>query len=68
MKRKVCVVTGTRADYGLLRWLMAGASVDGCTLYAFGGSLPGGVAAPDVDQYNPVTNLWSARAPMPEGL
>ena len=21
-------------------WLMAGASVDGCTLYAFGGSLP----------------------------
>lgn len=22
MKRKVCVVTGTRADYGLLRWLM----------------------------------------------
>ncbi len=24
MKRKVCVVTGTRADYGLLRWLMAG--------------------------------------------
>ena len=49
-------------------WLMAGASVDGCTLYAFGGSLPGGVAAPNVDQYNPVTNLWTARAPMPEGL
>jgi hypothetical protein len=22
MKRKVCVVTGTRADYGLLRWVM----------------------------------------------
>ena len=49
-------------------WLMGGASVDGCTLYAFGGSLPGGVAAPNVDQYNPVTNIWTARAPMPEGL
>lgn len=24
MTRKVCVVTGTRADYGCLRWLMAG--------------------------------------------
>ncbi|EMY76312.1 UDP-N-acetyl-D-glucosamine 2-epimerase, UDP-hydrolysing [Leptospira weilii serovar Ranarum str. ICFT] len=24
MKRKICVVTGTRADYGLLRWLMRG--------------------------------------------
>lgn len=23
MKRKVCVVTGTRAEYGLLRWLMS---------------------------------------------
>ena len=22
MKRKICVVTGTRAEYGLLRWLM----------------------------------------------
>ena len=22
MKRKICVVTGSRADYGLLRWLM----------------------------------------------
>lgn len=49
-------------------WLMAGASVDGCTLYAFGGSLPGGVATPNVDHYNPVTNIWTARAPMPEGL
>lgn len=24
MKRKVCVITGTRADYGLLRWVMQG--------------------------------------------
>lgn len=24
MKRKVCVVTGTRAEYGLLRWVMEG--------------------------------------------
>lgn len=24
MKRKICVVTGTRADYGLLRWVMEG--------------------------------------------
>ena len=23
-KRKICVVTGTRAEYGLLRWLMDG--------------------------------------------
>ena len=22
MKRKICVVTGTRAEYGLLYWLM----------------------------------------------
>ena len=22
MKRKVCVITGSRAEYGLLRWLM----------------------------------------------
>ena len=24
MKRKICVITGTRAEYGLLRWVMAG--------------------------------------------
>ncbi|WP_016754107.1 UDP-N-acetylglucosamine 2-epimerase [Leptospira santarosai] len=24
MKRKICVVTGTRAEYGLLRWIMEG--------------------------------------------
>ena len=24
MTRKICVVTGTRADYGLLRWVMQG--------------------------------------------
>ena len=24
MKRKICVVTGTRAEYGLLRWVMGG--------------------------------------------
>ena len=23
-KRKICVVTGTRAEYGLLRWVMEG--------------------------------------------
>ena len=28
MKRKVCVVTGTRADYGLLFWLMKGIASD----------------------------------------
>jgi len=26
--RKICVVTGTRAEYGLLRWVMAGISAD----------------------------------------
>ena len=24
MNRKICVVTGTRAEYGLLRWVMEG--------------------------------------------
>ena len=24
MSRKICVVTGTRAEYGLLRWVMEG--------------------------------------------
>ncbi len=24
MRRKICVVTGTRAEYGLLRWVMQG--------------------------------------------
>lgn len=24
MKRKICIITGTRADYGLLRWVMQG--------------------------------------------
>jgi GDP/UDP-N,N'-diacetylbacillosamine 2-epimerase (hydrolysing) len=28
MKRKICVVTGTRADYGLLRWFMQGVKDD----------------------------------------
>ncbi|ASG68530.1 UDP-N-acetyl glucosamine 2-epimerase [Francisella halioticida] len=28
MKRKVCVVTGTRAEYGLLYWLMKGIEAD----------------------------------------
>lgn len=28
MKRKVCVVTGTRAEYGLLRWVMQGIKDD----------------------------------------
>lgn len=28
MKRKICVVTGTRAEYGLLRWLMQGIKDD----------------------------------------
>ncbi len=28
MTRKVCVITGTRADYGLLRWIMQGISDD----------------------------------------
>ena len=28
MKRKICVVTGTRADYGLLYWLMKEINLD----------------------------------------
>jgi GDP/UDP-N,N'-diacetylbacillosamine 2-epimerase (hydrolysing) len=28
MTRKICVVTGTRSDYGLLRWVMQGIKVD----------------------------------------
>lgn len=28
MKRKICVVTGTRAEYGLLRWLMRDIAAD----------------------------------------
>ncbi len=49
-------------------WLMGGASVDSCTFYAIGGNLPGGVAVPNVDLYNPATDVWTARAPMPMGL
>lgn len=33
MKRKICVITGTRAEYGLLRWVMQGIQDDsGLTL------------------------------------
>ena len=28
MNRKICVITGTRADYGLLRWVMQGIKAD----------------------------------------
>ena len=28
MTRKVCIITGTRADYGLLRWVMQGIKDD----------------------------------------
>ena len=28
MNRKICVITGTRADYGLLRWVMQGINDD----------------------------------------
>jgi UDP-N-acetylglucosamine 2-epimerase len=28
MKRKICVITGTRAEYGLLRWVMQNISED----------------------------------------
>lgn len=28
MKRKICIVTGSRADYGLLRWIMQGIDED----------------------------------------
>ena len=24
MSRKICIITGTRAEYGLLRWIMEG--------------------------------------------
>jgi len=49
-------------------WLMGGASVDSCTFYTIGGNLPGGVAVPNVDLYNPATNVWTPRAPMPTGV
>ena len=29
MKRKICIVTGTRAEYGLLYWLMKEIQEDG---------------------------------------
>lgn len=28
MRRKICVITGTRAEYGLLRWVMQGIKED----------------------------------------
>ncbi len=28
MSRRICVITGTRADYGLLRWVMQGIDDD----------------------------------------
>ena len=28
IRRKICVVTGTRAEYGLLYWLMKGIDAD----------------------------------------
>ena len=28
MRRKICVITGTRAEYGLLYWLMKGIEAD----------------------------------------
>ena len=28
MNRKICVITGTRAEYGLLRWVMQGIKDD----------------------------------------
>jgi len=28
MNRKICIITGTRADYGLLRWVMQGIKYD----------------------------------------
>ena len=28
MSRKICVITGTRAEYGLLRWVMQGIKDD----------------------------------------
>ena len=28
MTRKICVITGTRAEYGLLRWVMQGIKDD----------------------------------------
>ena len=27
-RRKICIITGTRADYGLLRWVMQGIKDD----------------------------------------
>ncbi len=59
---------GTGAAVPTAGWLMGGASVDGCTFYAIGGNTPGGAAVPNVDLYNPATDVWTARAPMPMGL
>ena len=28
MTRKICIITGTRAEYGLLRWVMQGIKDD----------------------------------------
>ena len=59
---------GSGAAVPTAGWLMGGASVDGCTFYAVGGNTPGSVAVPNVDLYNPATDAWTSRAPMPMGL
>ena len=59
---------GSGAAVPTAGWLMSGASVDGCTFYAVGGNTPGSVAVPNVDLYNPATDAWTSRAPMPMGL
>ncbi len=49
-------------------WLMGGASIDSCMFYAIGGNIPGSQAVANVDQYNPLNDTWTPRAPMPLGL
>lgn len=44
----------------------AGAAVWNGLLYTFGGQLAGGTYTNQLQSYNPVTNVWTVLAPMPE--
>lgn len=58
----------TAAPIPVGRYLMAGATTTGCTLYAIGGLISGSTPSQNVDVYNPSNDAWTARAPMPEAL
>lgn len=59
---------GTGAPVPTAAWLMGGASIDNCTFYAIGGNTPGSHAVTNVDLYNPLTDAWTSRAPLPIAL